>query len=120
MVLAAWRMGRKGFHIMATPTDHPVEILTGLGATGVDAVLAYVGAHPIQGHPLVPVLELAADCPADRRAELALVLSGDDTRWADQILERLGDLASHRSIPQRLQLGNIDFQIARGLMGISL
>ena len=109
-----------GFHIMATPTDHPVEILTGLGATGIDAVLAYVGAHPIQGHPLVPVLELAADCPADRRAELDLFLSGDDTRWADQILERLGDLASHRSIPQRLQLGNIDFQIARGLMGISL
>jgi hypothetical protein len=105
---------------MATPTDHPVEILTGLGATGVDAVLAYVGAHPIQGHPLVPVLELAADCPADRRAELDLFLSGDDTHWASQILEKLGDLSSHRSIPQRLQLGNIDFQIARGLMGISL
>ncbi len=105
---------------MATPTDHPAELLTGPAATGVDAVLAYVGAHPIQGHPLVPVLELAADCPADRRTELDLFLSGDDSHWANQILEKLGDLASHRSIPQRLQLGNIDFQIARGLMGISL
>jgi hypothetical protein len=34
---------------MAMPTDHPVEALTGLGAGGVDVILAYVGAHPIQG-----------------------------------------------------------------------
>ncbi len=111
-----------GFHIMATPTDHPVEILTGLGATGVDAVVAYTGAHPVQGHPLVPVLEIAtaADCPPDVAGDLDLVLDGDSQQWPDQILARLGELAAHRYVPTRLRMGNIDFQITRGLMGISL
>ncbi|HHY56927.1 MAG TPA: altronate dehydratase [Chloroflexi bacterium] len=116
------RIAAPGLHIMATPTDHPVEIITGLGATGVDAVLAYVGAQPVQGHPLVPVLEIATvnDCPPDVAAELDLVLAGDPTAWAAQILARLSELAAHRYIPNRIQTGNIDFQITRGLMGISL
>jgi altronate dehydratase len=116
------RIDAPGFHIMATPTDHPVEILTGLGATGVDVVLAYVGAHPIQGHPLTPVLEIAttADCPPDLAAELDLLLNGDPVEWPAQVLARLGDLAAHRYAPQRMRMGNIDFQITRGWMGISL
>ena len=116
------RIAAPGFHIMATPTDHPVEIITGLGATGVDAVLAYVGAQPVQGHPLTPVLELAtaADCPPDLAPELDLLLNGDPAGWATQILARLGDLAAHSYVPQRMRAGNIDFQITRGLMGISL
>ena len=111
-----------GFHIMATPTDHPVEILTGLGATGLDAVVAYAGAHPLQGHPLIPVLEIAttADCPPDMAGDLDLVLDGDPQQWPDQILARLGELAAHHYVPTRLSQGNIDFQITRGLMGISL
>ncbi|HRW50193.1 MAG TPA: UxaA family hydrolase, partial [Caldilinea sp.] len=111
-----------GFHVMATPTDHPVEILTGLGATGVDVVVVYTGAHPVQGHPLVPVLEIATaeGCPPDIARDLDLLLDGDVEDWPAQILARLGDLAAHRYVPARLSLGNIDFQITRGLMGISL
>jgi len=116
------RVTAPGFHIMATPTDHPVEIITGLGATGVDVVLAYVGAQPVQGHPLVPVLEVAAadDCPPDAAVELDWLLAGDPAMWSAQLLARLGDLAAHRYIPNRVRTGNIDFQITRGLMGISL
>ena len=111
-----------GFHVMATPTDHPVEILTGLGTTGVDVVVVYTGAHPVQGHPLVPVLEIATaeGCPPDIARDLDLLLDGDVEDWPAQILARLGDLAAHRYVPARLSLGNIDFQITRGLMGISL
>ncbi len=118
----AGRFSLPGLHIMATPTDHPVEIITGLGATGVDVVLAYVGAHPVQGHPLVPVLEFAtaADCPPDLAPELDLLLDGNAETWPAQILARLGDLAAHRYIPKRVSMGNIDFQITRGAMGISL
>jgi altronate dehydratase len=118
----AGRRTTPGFAIMATPTDHPVEILTGLGATGVDAVLVYTGAHPVQGHPLVPVLELAtaADCPPDLASELDLRLAGDPGAWPAAILARMADLATHRYRPVRINLGNIDFQITRGLMGISL
>jgi altronate dehydratase len=116
------RIAAPGFHIIATPTDHPVEIVTGLGATGVDVVLVYVGAQPVQGHPLTPVLELAtaADCPPDLAPELDLLLDGAPAAWAAQMLARLSDLAAHRYTPQRMRIGNIDFQITRGLMGISL
>lgn len=116
------RISTPGLYIMATPTDHPVEIITGLGATGVDAVLAYVGAQPVQGHPLVPVLEVATadDCAPEAAAELDLVLAGVPTAWSEQILARLSDLAAHRYIPHYTRTGNIDFQITRGLMGISL
>ncbi|MFO7632228.1 MAG: UxaA family hydrolase, partial [Caldilinea sp.] len=116
------RPSAPGFQIMATPTDHPVEIITGLGATGVDVVLAYVGVYPVQGHPLTPVVEMAttADCPPGLASELDLLLEGDSDAWPAQILARLGDLAAHRYTPQRVRMGNIDFQITRGLMGISL
>ena len=98
------------------------RIITGLGATGVDVVLAYVGAHPVQGHPLVPVLAFAtaAACPPDLAPELDLLLDGNAETWPAQILARLGDLAAHRYIPKRVSMGNIDFQITRGAMGISL
>ena len=118
----ASKLRTPGFHIMATPTDHPVEILTGLGATGLDAVIAYTGAHPVQGHPLVPVLEIAVaeECPPDVASDLDLLLDGDPQQWPARILADLGDLAAHRTVPTRWLLGNIDFQITRGLMGISL
>lgn len=118
----AGRLRAPGLHIMATPTDHPVEILTGLGATGMDSVIAYTGAQTVQGHPLVPVLEIAtaADYPLGIAGDLDLVLDGDPQQWPERILARLGDLAAHRYVPARLRLGNIDFQITRGLMGISL
>lgn len=116
------RIATPGLYIMATPTDHPVEIVTGLGATGVDAVLAYVGAQPMQGHPLVPVLQVAtADaCAPEAAAELDLVLAGAPATWPEQLLARLSDLAAHRYVPNHMRTGNIDFQITRGLMGISL
>jgi len=111
-----------GCHLMAMPTDHPVEALTGLGAGGVDVILAYVGGHPIQGHPLTPVLQLAAaaDCPPDVAADLDIVLAGDELTWPDEILARIAALAAHEYAPQGFRQGNIDFQITRGLLGISL
>jgi altronate dehydratase len=118
----AHRPATAGCHLMAMPTDHPVEALTGLGAGGVDVILAYVGAHPIQGHPLTPVLQLAAaaDCSPDVAADLDIVLAGDELTWPDEILERIAALAAHEYTPQGFRQGNIDFQITRGLLGISL
>ena len=43
---------------MATPTAHWVETLVGLGATGVEMVAAHVGIHPLEGHPLMPVIQV--------------------------------------------------------------
>jgi altronate dehydratase len=116
------RPAAAGLHIMAMPTDHPVETITGLGASGVDLILAYVGAHPIQGHPLTPVLQIAAadDCPPDVAFDLDVVLAGDAAAWPDVLLARIGELAAHEYAPKGFRQGNIDFQITRGLLGISL
>ncbi len=118
----AQRPTAAGCHLMAMPTDHPVEALTGLGAGGVDVILAYTGAHPIQGHPLTPVLQIAAadDCPPEVASDLDIVLAGDEAGWPDEILARIAALAAHEYAPKGFSQGNIDFQITRGLLGISL
>ena len=43
-----------GLHVMEAPTDHWVETATGLGATGVEVMLAHVAGHPLAGAPYDP------------------------------------------------------------------
>ncbi|MFN8511234.1 MAG: UxaA family hydrolase [Chloroflexia bacterium] len=54
------RPAASGLNVMATPTDHWVETLTGLGATGVKLVLVHVGERPVQAHRMIPVLQAAS------------------------------------------------------------
>lgn len=116
------RLATNGFHIMETPSSHWVETLTGLGATGVELLLAYIGQHPMQSHPMLPMLQISAEETVIQRygQDLDLILAGDPARWADQILERVMEVIAHDYVPKLDQQGNIDFQITRGLLGISL
>ncbi|GIV78044.1 MAG: hypothetical protein KatS3mg050_2438 [Litorilinea sp.] len=119
-------MAVPGFHIMETPTEHWVETLTGLGATGVEIMVAYVGEHPVQTHPLVPVLQVTADPAVATRfqEDLDLVLAGDSSSamdgWPGAILTQVAAVAAGRYAPRLYRLGNVDFQLTRGLLGISL
>lgn len=115
-------MRELGFHIMETPTEHWVETLTGLGATGVDLIVAYVGEHPLQTHPLVPLLQIT-DRPEVVEMygpDIDLVLEGDPAQWPQRILERIAAVAAKQYAPRLYQLGNIDFQVTRGLLGVSM
>jgi altronate dehydratase len=109
---------KPGFHVMEAPTKHWVETLTGLGATGVEIVLAFANDAPVQGHPMIPLLRIG-----DERTlfaeDLDLLLEGDPSKWAKTVLERLMDVATHRYAP-KLYEGNTDFQLTRGLLGVSL
>jgi len=111
-----------GFYIMDAPTEHWVEALTGLGATGVELILAHAGEHPMQGHPLVPLVQVSGAGPVATayRNDLDLVLEGDPEGWAQQFLHLLMEVASRRQAAKALSQGNIDFQITRGLLGISM
>ncbi|MEZ4633692.1 MAG: UxaA family hydrolase [Caldilineaceae bacterium] len=111
-----------GFHVMETPTAHWTETLTGLGATGVDAVLVHVGEHPIQGHPLLPVIQITADERVEQHyaADMDLVLGGGAEMWPQAILDLVADVLSQRRAVKANQVGNIDFQFTRGLLGVSL
>ena len=109
-----------GLHVMETPTEHWVETLTGLGATGVELMLAHVDGHPRQAHPLIPLLQVAsasADAPS---VDVDLTLTGPASTWRDALLRLLLDTASRDYTPKLYALGNTDFQVSRGLLGISL
>jgi hypothetical protein len=102
-----------GLHIMAAPSRHWSETITGLGATGVEIILANE-EQPYAGHPFVPLLRVGEDGP-----ELNLVLSGDPAAWADAMLRGVADALNRSVTPRSIETGLVDFQLTRGLLGVS-
>ncbi|MCX6047593.1 MAG: UxaA family hydrolase [Chloroflexi bacterium] len=115
-------MATNGFHIMETPTEHWVETLTGLAATGVELILAYVGEQPMQSHPLVPVVQITANAamPQQYSADLDLILTNDLGSWQNEIFQLITRVLEHDYAPKLTQQGNVDFQLTRGLLGVTL
>ncbi|TDF95441.1 UxaA family hydrolase [Paenibacillus piri] len=111
-----------GFHVMEAPTEHWVETVTGLAATGVELIIALVDRQPMQTHPFVPMLQVASE-PAMQQAyanDLDLLLTGNPAAWTNQILESCKQIIEHSYTPRLFQQGNVDFQLTRGLLGVSL
>ncbi len=107
-----------GFHLMETPSGHWVESLTGLGATGVEVLLACPGERPAQGHPLIPMLQISVT--GIRRDGFDWAAQGDPHQWAEQLLGQVAAVASRRYVPQRFAQGDVDFQMTRGLLGLTV
>ena len=102
-----------GFHIMETQTEHWVETLTGLGATGVEQMFAVTPDHPMQGHPMVPLIQAGPD---EYKDDLDLPLD----LTPEQILKIVASVASRRYVPKQVAQRNMDFQVTRGLLGVSM
>ncbi|SDX88442.1 UxaA family hydrolase [Paenibacillus sp. CF384] len=113
---------QSGFHIMETPTTHWVETVTGLVATGVEIVIALIGNRPMQTHPFVPMLQITSEQAVlqKHQQDVDLVLSGSPAEWANQILELSKQVLEHTYSPRLYKQGNIDFQLTRGFLGVSL
>ena len=114
-----------GFHIMEAPTDHVVETLTGLGATGVDLMFAHVVGHPLQAHRMIPLIQATTEETTGSIYEADLDLLPADANWtpegfSTQMLEAVLEVASRRYTPKLYGKGNTDFQFTRGLLGISM
>ena len=112
------RASTSGLHLMHAPTAHAVETLTGLGATGVELLLALVQERPVPAHPLVPVLQVAAQDA--QVADVDLQLAGSVDEQVAQIMALVAGLVTGEVEPRGLAQGNVDFQITRGAVGISL
>jgi len=124
--------GGRGFHVMQTMTDHWIENLTGLGATGVEIFVSVtdqsenVPQKPHQSHPQLPLLQISTPLPASfaggDRAEFLrdfdLVLSENSESWAREIFDLVLRTASREYTPKLAF--NSDFQIARDLLAVSL
>lgn len=115
------RVRKPGFYVMASPTADCTEIITGLGATGVEIVLATVGEHPLQGHPLVPVLQISGNAEVCARfgADLDLILEQPAEMWPNRVLDLLIRTAGREYTAKAAALGNTAFQVTRGLLGVS-
>lgn len=110
-------LAEPGFHVVATDTDHWVENLTGLGACGAHAFVGAIGDTPQQGHPLLPLLQVAGDnAPAPEDVDLILDRADDAAARIERLL-----LATVRRehIPAASAGGFVDFQLTRGLLGVS-
>ena len=114
-----------GFHIMETPTDHPVETLTGLGATGVDVVLTHIVGHPLQSHRMIPLIQATTDETTQSiyREDLDVIPAQDHwtpESFSSQMLDAILQVVSRRYTPKLYGKGNTDFQFTRGLLGLSM
>ncbi|MYA76148.1 MAG: altronate dehydratase [Gemmatimonadetes bacterium] len=110
-----------GLHVMETQTAHWVETLTGLGAAGVELVVAGVGGHPLPGHPMIPVLQVGGyDLPEPFREDVDLILTEGPADWRHGVLDLIRNTAAGRHAPRAVVVGNTDFQITRGLLGVSV
>lgn len=110
-----------GLHTIASETDHWVENLTGIGACGAHLVLTVVSDHMRQGHPLLPVIQVAED---SQRAVLAaedidLFLTGDVIADVAALETLLVEVAELNRTPVVSARGLVDFQFTRGLLGVT-
>ncbi len=111
-----------GYHIMDSQTDHWVETLTGLGGTGVHIIVAYSGDHPLQGHPLTPMLQTTAEESVANSYgdDFDLIFNTEPKHNANVLLQQITAVASRQYTPKTPLTGNTDFQFTRGLLGVSM
>ena len=115
---------RAGLHIMQAPTQDSTEIITGLGGTGVEIMLGHLAHGPLQAHPMIPLLQVSGEpqVKAHYAADLDLLLDNDAP--IDALVERMltciGEAASRRYQPKLFGRGITNFQLTRGLLGVSL
>ena len=119
-----WPATEAGFHIMETPTENPVEAFTGLGATGVDLMLCHVGQTPLQGHPMLPLVQVTSvpEVAAQYNSDLDRVLVPEQgiEGTVAALAALIADVASARYRPALWSRGVTEFQLTRGRLGLSL
>eukprot|EP00730_Choanoeca_flexa_P001769 TRINITY_DN10775_c0_g1_i2.p1 TRINITY_DN10775_c0_g1~~TRINITY_DN10775_c0_g1_i2.p1 ORF type:complete len:999 (+),score=247.95 TRINITY_DN10775_c0_g1_i2:14-3010(+) len=120
-----------GLHIMAATTRHPVELLTGLGATGVEVIVALVkGTQCLPAHPLVPVVQAAVVNPDLTQIALDIDLklqpndqldeSEQSAQWASAILQRVVACLNRERTPKLFGSEVVDFQLGRAAQSVSM
>jgi altronate dehydratase len=112
---------RPGFHLVATETDHWEENLAGLGACGAHLFVGFIHDTPQQGHPMLSLLQLAdpTALPAPAHRDVDLILSDDLSVNLARLNHLVAETAQGHSLPAANAGGFVDFQLSRGLLGVS-
>jgi altronate dehydratase len=110
-----------GLHVVASETEHVVENITGFGGNGAHLALTVVSGNAQQGHPMLPVIQVAE--PAQRgviaAADIDLFLSGEPASDLDALIRLIATVAQGERIPAATAQGFVDFQLTRGLLGLT-
>ena len=102
-----------GLHLMQMPTDNPSEVLTGLGGSGVEVMVAMVAESPLQAHPMIPLLQIASAAAVSSRFARDLdagFAAGDSPEVRIRLIESLiADTASRRYRPSSTGVAQVYF-----------
>ncbi|MEQ1829249.1 MAG: UxaA family hydrolase [Pirellula sp.] len=115
------RIAVPGFHIVDSETEHWVENLTSLGACGAHVVTSIVSEHARQGHPMIPVVQIAEPSGESMlaRDDIDLFLTGETQVDLDAIERKLIDVLRGDEMVRASAQGMVDFQFARGSLGVT-
>jgi hypothetical protein len=104
-----------------TESRHWTENLTGLAGCGAQVALALVRGRPRPGHPLVPLVQVAESGGQGALAagDLDGSLSGNLEADRARLLELVLAVAGGNRLPVAAAAGLVEFQLTRGLLGIS-
>jgi altronate dehydratase len=118
----AERAVQPGFHLMANPSSQWSETMTGLGAVGVELILALATTRAQQSHPFIHVLQVTAETVGwlQFHADVDVILAGSSRERLEQLLAGITAVLSRTKTPKLDQKHNIGFQITRGPLGVSL
>ncbi len=108
-----------GLHVVATDSDHWVENLTAVGACGAHGFVGLVGTSSQQSHPMLPLIQLAETAFPGSALDVDLVLTRNETGDDLALFALLCSALQGESAPVANSGGFVDFQLSRGLLGVS-
>ena len=111
-----------GCFLMSTPTTSTTEILTGLGATGVEIILMHTNGIPVASHPLVPVLQFGDESEHSEKFidDLDFVLPQLMDNSSEFLIKQIEGAIKRQHVPKLHHRGYTNFQVTRGAVGVSL
>lgn len=109
-----------GLQIMESVSRDWTESLTGLGAAGVEVILAVHHGHGRQGNPLVPTLAIGSESSRISNSSFDHRLDDESPEAAPAILDLVVKTVAQQYVPINERLGNVDFQVSRGPLGVSV
>ena len=110
---------KAGFHIMAGRPDGWTELLTGLGASGCDLFLSISNSWPQNGHPLIPLVQVGLNT-LDQGDWDFVINQQAGLDWEKGIRDLVVAVRGQAVTPLAQLQNNVDFQITRGALGISM
>ncbi len=108
-----------GLHVVATDSDHWVENLTALGACGAHGFVGLVGTSSQQSHPMLPLIQLADSAFSGSILDVDLALTGNEAADDLALFALLRAALQGEIAPVANSGGFVDFQLSRGLLGVS-